>query len=153
MKPPVLSARFTWADVQASATAVSKGIDNALPDDLAVNAARTCFALECVEGLVGPVTVTSWYRCLALNTAVGGSKTSAHMKGLAVDFQPKDVTLVVAYERIRASSLPFDQVIIERTATGAAWIHLGLSEGKPRREALSATGTQGNMTFQRVAAG
>lgn len=32
-----------------------------------------------------PFPVTSWYRCVNHNKKVGGSPTSSHMKGLAVD--------------------------------------------------------------------
>jgi zinc D-Ala-D-Ala carboxypeptidase len=155
MKPAVLSARFTWADVQASATAKAKGIDNALPDELVVNAARTAQILESVEALLGGITVSSWFRCPALNAAVGGKPDSKHQLALAADFVPVNVSLPVAFERIRASVLPYDQLIVERVASGSAWIHLGLSLAPPRREALSASGPQlgGAMTFQRVAVG
>lgn len=155
MKPPFLSPKWTWADVQRSATATAIGIDNTLPDDLAVNAARTAQTLECVEALVGPVKINSWYRCDALNQQVGGSRTSAHMSALAVDFEPVNYSLPVAFERLKASTIPYDQLIIERTKSGAAWIHLGLSLAAPRRQALSAEGATlgGPMTFTRVHAG
>lgn len=38
-----------------------------------------------------PLIITSGYRSDALNKAVGGSKTSAHRFGLAVDVVPKDM--------------------------------------------------------------
>lgn len=155
MKPPVLSARWSWLDVQASATAKAKGIDNTLPDELAVNAGRTAFLLECVDSLLGGIRLNSWYRCDELNDAVGGSKGSVHRLALAGDLEPINVSLDVAFERIKASNLPFDQLIIERTRSGAAWIHIGLSVTAPRREALRANGPAlgGAMAFTRVAPG
>jgi len=38
-----------------------------------------------VEGWAGALTVTSGFRCEKHNKAVGGSRTSSHRKGLAVD--------------------------------------------------------------------
>lgn len=38
-----------------------------------------------------PIIITSGYRSDALNKAVGGSKTSAHRFGLAVDVVPKNM--------------------------------------------------------------
>lgn len=35
------------------------------------------------------ITITSAYRCLAHNTAIGGEKNSQHMKGLATDITVK----------------------------------------------------------------
>lgn len=155
MKPAVLSHRFTWADVQRSATAQAKGIDNTLPDELVVNAARVAQFVECVDALIGGLAITSWYRNPAVNQAVGSKSTSMHLQALAVDLVPVNVSLDVAFERVRASALPYDQVIIERTVSGSAWLHVGLSIGKPRREALRARGATlgGPMTFERVAVG
>lgn len=155
MKPPVLSSIYSWAQVQASATAKAKGIDNTLPDELIVNAGRVAQMLECVQGLIGAITVSSWYRCLLLNAAVGSKPTSMHPLGLAADFIPVNLSLAVAFERIRASVLPYDQLIIESVTSGAvSWIHLGLSLTVPRREALRGQGSTGDtVSFTRVAAG
>ena len=151
-----LTPYFSWAEVTRSETAKAKGIDNAVPVALHDGIVRTAQFMECIRAHLGkPIKVNSWYRCPALNLAVGGSKSSAHMRGLAVDWEPVGMDLLVAFERVRTSSLPFDQLIIERTKDGAAWIHVGLSEGPPRREALQASGAAlgGSMTFTRVALG
>lgn len=155
MKPPVLSALYTWAQVEASATALKHGIANRLPDELIVNAGRVAQILECVQGLVGGIAVSSWFRCPDLNLAVGSKPTSMHLEALAADWLPLNVSLEVAFERIKASALPFDQLIIEGTQSGSAWIHTGLSCSKSRREVLRGNGPQlgGPMTFTRLAAG
>jgi len=95
--------------------------------------------LEKVRQHWGPLWVNSGYRCLELNTAIGGSPTSAHMHGCAADFVPmygwgtSDIA-----EWIMKSTLPYDQVIDEYSTTGN-WIHLGMARpGKePRRQALT----------------
>ena len=152
-----LTPYFSWVEVTRSGTAKAKGIDNSLPTPLHDSVVRTAQFMECIRALLGdkPITVNSWYRCPALNVAIGGSKSSAHMKGLAVDWEPAGMELSAAFDRVAASALPFDQLILERTKDGAAWIHVGLSEGKPRREVLRAQGQTlgGPMSFTRVAIG
>ena len=110
--------------------------------------------MESVRHLLGddPIRVTSWYRCKELNTAIGGSKTSAHMRGLAVDFKPSyKWTLYAAFDKLAQSDIPFDQLIEESTRDGARWIHIGFSEGTPRREVLRAEGARlgGPMSYRR----
>lgn len=138
MKPTIyLSLHFTLDELTASQTAARAGIDNTPPADIMENLKRTAIALEHVRAILGcPVMVSSGYRCPALNAAIGGSKTSAHMRGLAVDFTvpaygpPLKIARVLA-----ASELPFDQLIHEY----GRWVHLGLAEDqvRPRRELLS----------------
>jgi zinc D-Ala-D-Ala carboxypeptidase len=152
----ILSAHFTWQEVTRSPTATRLGINNSLPPELVPNVERTVSLMERIRLLIGgPIKVNSWYRCLALNTAVGGSKTSAHPKGLAVDWEPTLITLAAAFHLVAESGLIFDQLIHEGTRDGADWIHVGLSEGQPRRQVMLATGAVlgGAMSFTRVAAG
>ena len=151
----VLAPHFTFEEVVRSATAARDGIDNAVPEALLGNVYRTAQFLEDVRALIqSPIRITSWYRCLVLNTAIGGSATSRHMLGLAADCQTLALDLVDAFEAIAASALPFDQLIIEQTGDGAKWLHIGLSEGKPRRQVLRAEGSTlgGPMAFTRLAA-
>ena len=152
----VLSANFSWAEVTRSPTATRLGIDNSLPSELVPNVERTVALMEHIRLLIGgPIKVNSWYRCPALNVAVGGSKTSAHPKGLAVDWEPTTISLDTAFHLVAESSLAFDQLIHEGTRDGADWIHLGLSEGPLRRQVMLAAGDAlgGTMHFTRLAAG
>ena len=73
------------------------------------------------QGLAGrQFIITRCYSTPEVNRAVGGSVTSAHVKGLAVDFKvpgmsPRDVVAA-----IRKSGVKFDQLILEPT-----WVHIG----------------------------
>jgi zinc D-Ala-D-Ala carboxypeptidase len=152
---PQLSAHFSWEEAERSETAARRGIDNSVPSVLRGNVELTAGYMEEVRELLGntPLRVTSWYRSPVLNSAIGGSRTSAHMKGLAVDFKPPaGMTLNQAFSIIAASDIPFDQLIEERTRDGAFWIHIGFSLKKPRREVLVAFGQQlgGDMAYRRV---
>ncbi len=152
-----LTTHFSWAEAARSATADAKGIDNTIPDALKANVRRVAEALELVRTALGdhPLRINSWYRCVALNKAVGGSPKSAHMQGLAVDFETDHMLNAKAFELIAKSGLAFDQLIHEQTRSGADWIHFGLSYGLPRQQILAAAGDAlgGPMAFRRVALG
>jgi hypothetical protein len=147
---------FTWAEVTRSPTATRLHINNGIPPELIPNAVYTAEQMEVVRSVLGvPIHVNSWYRSPALNAAVGGAKTSAHMKALAVDFEPRGTPLMEAFHRLSLSSIPFDQLIHEGTRDGADWIHIGFTVGTPRREVLRARGDVlgGLMHFTRVSTG
>jgi len=102
------------------------------------NLRRLAVLLERVRRLLGntPILVSSGYRCPALNAAVGGSRTSAHLAGLAADFTaPGYGNVYQVARRIAQSDIRYDQLIHEY----GAWIHIGLAPGraKPRRQDLS----------------
>lgn len=149
-----LTTNFTPAEVTHSTTAQAQGIDNSLPIELESNVRFTAERMEDVRFLLSrPLRINSWYRCEALNTAIGGSKTSQHKLGLAVDFEPIHMSLSDAFDLIAASTISFDQLIIERTKDGADWIHIGfVRTGNPRRDILKAAGNKlgGPMNFERV---
>lgn len=134
-----LAEHFTWAEVERSRTAVAQQIDNTVPRALYPNVLLMAARMEEIRTLLGDarIEVTSWYRCPALNTAIGSSDQSVHPLGLAVDFRPDGMDLDEAFERIRTSGIPFDQLIIE-TAGASRWIHVGLFR-RPRGDAMTAT--------------
>jgi uncharacterized protein YcbK (DUF882 family) len=69
-----------------SQTAARMGIDNTPTPEILKNLRIMAAKLEEIRSLLGvPVLVSSGYRCPALNKAVGGSKGSAHLLGLAAD--------------------------------------------------------------------
>lgn len=95
--------------------------------------------LVVVEGRVFPITVTSGYRPLWLNRAVGGSRTSAHIDGRAVDCRFVWMSNFDAATFIAGiiDRYPIDQLIYEF----GQWVHIGIApEGQnPRREILTAS--------------
>ena len=132
-----ITEHFSWDEVTFSETAARHGIDNNPPDELLPNIQRMANFMEQVRFVLNgrPIHITSWYRGPELNARIGGSKTSAHMKGLACDFvcpslgNPKRVC-----EEIAQSNLDFDQLISEGPGR---WVHIGLAEGN-RRQILTA---------------
>jgi hypothetical protein len=89
--------------------------------------------LEPVRSKFGPVSIHSGYRSKAVNEAIGGSKTSQHMKGEAADFHCPAAKLEdIMRWIVTESGLHYGQVILEgHTAGEPTWIHLSL--GAPYR--------------------
>lgn len=92
-----------------------------------------------------PITVSSGYRPVKLNNAVGGSKTSAHLTGLAADVHTgnNDSDNLKIVDALLSLNIPFDQVIIEYPKfdssgriVSAKWIHIGLSKTTNRKQLL-----------------
>ena len=129
-----LSSNFSLSDLIRSETAEERGIDNTPPPEIVENLRRLAAGLEKVRALLGaPLEISSGYRCAALNEAVGGSSTSQHMQGLAVDFEcPAFGTPLEIADAIGRSGLVFDQCILEY----GRWVHLSFSDA-PRRRLLT----------------
>ena len=90
------------------------------------------------------IRITSGFRSAAVNAAVGGSKTSAHRKGMAADIQPwkntkANMLALAKLCRDWATTLssPVDQVIIYtpdgKDNENIKWIHIGFSDN-PRHQ-------------------
>lgn len=127
---------ITKQEVSLSQTAVRKNIDNTIPDSLFSN------AIELNENIVQAVRkqfpdvyISSWYRSPKLNKAIGGSPTSQHMEGRAVDLIGKDNTAIFHFIK---DNLPFDQLIWEFGDKAPAWVHVSYDEKKNRKQALKA---------------
>lgn len=134
-----LTDHFTLDEMILSETAARRGLSNMPgPDELA-NLKRTAEVLEQVRALVGkPIMVSSGYRSPEVNKAVGGSKTSAHVKGLAADINCPGIKPAALAAIIKTSSIAFDQLILEFDA----WVHIGIAKDHPRGELLTIrTGT------------
>lgn len=115
-----LSPHFILNEMLVSQTAARKGISN-LPNEGQVKRMKfLCnYILEPIrKGLrlkknpKAYVIITSGFRTEELNKAIGGSKTSQHMKGEAVDFYAYGVKLFDVFKYIICDSgIEFDQCI------------------------------------------
>lgn len=133
---------FSYKEFQRSATADRLKIDNCIP------AGSKCNITALVDNVLDPLreawgkplTVTSGYRCPALNKAVGGSRTSQHITGQAADISTGNIVdNARLFHLIIDSKLPFDQLIFEKgdINVGPAWVHVSYrSDGKNRRQIL-----------------
>jgi hypothetical protein len=129
--PTPLSAHFALEELTATE---HRGFDNTAPTDVVATLRETAARMEGVRRLLGDrvISVSSGYRCRALNRAVGGSRTSAHLTGHAVDFNCYGFGDPLAVCRaIAESDLAFDQLIEEGT-----WCHVSF-DPRLRRQVLT----------------
>lgn len=132
---PQLSPHFSLAEMTYSETALRMNIPNTPSPQIVENLTRLCERLEEVRTLLGgPMIISSGYRCLELNRAIGSSYTSAHIKGLACDFTcPQAGDPKTICRKIIASPIKYDQVIWEY----GAWVHFALAENEERMMVLT----------------
>lgn len=129
-----LSPHFTLDELTVSQTAARLGLDNDPGPEVLAALKRTALGLEAVRVRLGgaPILVSSGYRSPAVNAAVGGSPSSQHMRGEAVDFtSPRFGTPRQIVDALADSDVPYDQLILEF----GRWVHISFS-GTPRRHAL-----------------
>lgn len=127
---------FKLSEFFDSRTALLKGIDNRPPanEEAEILANIEALAVNVLdparEAFGSPIIISSGYRCKELNKAVGGSKTSQHMRGEASDLKsPNNLKLFNILK-----GFEFDQLIWEK---GGAWVHVSYKRnGKNRKQIL-----------------
>lgn len=128
---------FTLNELTKSDTAIRKGINNTPNAEQIKNLeALVNYILDPLRKYYGkPIIVTSGFRCKELNNIVGGSKTSDHMTGCAVDIRTVQDTKEEnkkLFDLALKLNLPFDQLIDEYNYD---WVHISYSP-KNRRQVL-----------------
>lgn len=92
-----------FPDVARNMQLSSKIIENAI------------FLLDCcwqkVRDEFGPIDVLSFYRDIELNTLVGGSRNSDHLKGTAMDGSAVNIENELVFKWIVDVKLPYRQAI------------------------------------------
>lgn len=132
-----LSKNFSLEELTVSQNAARLGLRNVPGKADQTNLKRLAeTVLQPLRDKLGrPVVVTSGYRAPAVNRAVGGSSTSAHMFGCAADIHVPGMSSAELMKQIRKMNLPVDQVIDEF----GSWVHVGIAaSGAPRHQYLIA---------------
>lgn len=133
-----LAKNFTLAEFTASTKAKQLRLDNTPDEKALANLHKIAAVLQVIRDALGkPISVTSGYRSPKVNAAVGGSATSAHMKGLAADIKVNGMLAHDLASFINGLNLDLDQLILEYPDTPNQWVHVGLSEGKNRGQVLT----------------
>lgn len=131
---------FTLKEMIASAAATREGIDNT--PGLQETEALTALVedvLDPLREMYGhPIHVTSGYRCEALNKAVGGAKTSQHLRGEAADIHTGKRGENAKLYRLIEKYYDYDQLIWEHgTDQEPSWVHVSYkAEGGNRKQTL-----------------
>jgi len=132
-----ISAHITLEEATRSQTAIRNKIDNT-PDEATI-ARMKLVAEACFEPLREwygkPLKVSSFYRSEALNKAVGGSKTSQHVKGEAIDIDTGSRAENLKLLEWAKANLVFDQLISEfPNEQGPSWVHISFSKSGNRNQ-------------------
>ena len=139
-----LTENFSLAEMIVSPTAKRLGLSNTPTAEHIENMRYCCEKiLEPVRAHFGkPVQINSSYRAPLVNKAVGGSKTSQHVNGQAIDFEVPGVDNKKVADWV-ADNLEFDQVILEFYTAGdknSGWVHASIKkEGGNRKLRMIAS--------------
>lgn len=136
-----ISPHFTWNEMLQSNTASRLGISNQPSLFAASNLTRLAYmGIEPVRKHFGkPARVTSGYRSPSLNRAIGGSVTSNHSIGCAVDFELTDVDNYDVALWMTKNLPEFDEIILE-AYTGepnSGWIHCAIRPENNRHRTMT----------------
>ena len=138
-----ISKHISYKEGTYSNTATRRGIDN-IPNkeqlsNMEIIAEKVFEPLR--EWVGGPIRINSFYRGPDLNKAIGGSSSSQHCKGQAVDIDDTSCkkTNAEMYAWIK-ENLDFDQMIWEfGTEANPNCVHVSyVSEDKNRNRCLKA---------------
>lgn len=139
-----LSPNFTYFECTRSATAEKHGINNTPSTEALGNMVFLCNkVLEPLRAYFGkPVKINSMYRSVATNRLIGGSPSSQHCKGEAVDCELDGVPNKSIADWV-SEHLPFDQIILEfynpKEGANSGWVHISIKRtGTNRRNKLIA---------------
>jgi zinc D-Ala-D-Ala carboxypeptidase len=135
-----LTEHFTLEEFTRSQRGARRGIKN-VPNTSQIHSMTSLclLILERIRDITEmPISISSGYRCPALNRLVGGSRGSQHMKGEAADIYINGITPKWLFDTIRKTDLPFDQLILENPDADG-WVHISYTtRHPPRREVLIA---------------
>ena len=138
-----ISDHISYQEATKSNTAIRNGIRNKPNAEQLGNMQRLAEAIfEPLRKHFGvPIRVNSFFRSKKLNTAVGGSKTSSHTKGQAIDIDDVlgGVTNAMMFHYIK-EHIDFDQLIWEfGDNKNPDWVHVSyVSQFQNRRQVLRA---------------
>lgn len=116
---------FTLEEFTRSSTAQRLKIDNTPSDEVIRNIKYGVqMVLDPLRRILQtPITITSGYRCSALNKAVGGVSNSWHTKGNAADIRVKNEEEAKAIFQVLKTLSSVDTVLFEHSAN-SIWMHV-----------------------------
>ena len=134
-----LSEHFTLGEVTKSRHTEVYNI----PSHVAIeNLKRVCAWLEELRVRAKtPIVINSGYRSPQLNKKLGGSPTSNHLTGCAVDIRVAGIEQAIRYAVILMdyadeTKQDYDEIIIEKNCRGAIWLHFAVRPRDNRRKTM-----------------
>jgi hypothetical protein len=151
-----ISTHLNLAEVTRSDSAKRHGIDNTPTAEHLEN--FKLLAEKVFEPIrlhfKTPIFISSGYRSKALNDFIGGSASSQHCKGQAIDIDMDGskggVTNKMVFDFI-VSRLDFDQCIHEfGTDANPDWVHVSYAKTGNRKQKLKAVRVGGKTVYQTI---
>ena len=136
-----ISKHISWHEGTYSRTGERKDLDNTPNEDqlkCMKEVAENLFE-PLREWVGGAIKINSFFRGEPVNTAIGGSTRSQHMKGQAIDIDDTfgHKTNAEMYHYIK-DNLDFDQMIWEfGTDKNPNWLHISWVSHRPNRKKLT----------------
>ena len=147
-----LSENFSLKEMTKSQTALRRGIENEPGEEEQANLQQLCEqVLQKVRNHFGkPVTVNSGYRSPELNSAIGGSTTSDHCKGMAADIEIPGVSNYELADWIQ-NNCEFRQLILEFYTPGvpdSGWVHVSYNYEENLKKVMTAMKEDGKTVYK-----
>jgi uncharacterized protein YcbK (DUF882 family) len=147
-----LSTNLSLAEVTRSETAKRRGISNMPTAEHIENFKKLAINIfqPIREHFGKPILISSGYRSAELNKAIGGSLSSQHCSGEAIDIDMDgtDITNKQIFDYIK-DNLTFDQTIAEYPENGhIEWVHVSFAANRSqRKQILVAKKVNGKTTY------
>ncbi|PCI94912.1 MAG: hypothetical protein COB15_12725 [Flavobacteriales bacterium] len=151
-----ISKHISYKEGTHSNTATRRRMRNE-PDEVQLKAMKL-LSKEVFEPLRAhfdqPIRVNSFFRSAALNKAIGGSRTSQHCSGEAIDIDATNgVTNKQLFDYIK-DNLDFDQLIWEfGTDKNPDWVHVSYTETRANRKQILKAVKDGKPVYQIIEKG
>jgi len=135
------SKHVSWKEGTYSRTGERLGLDNT-PNEKQIECMKDIsenLFEPLREWVGGPIKINSFFRGRKVNTAIGGSTRSQHMKGQAIDIDDTfgHKTNAEMYHYIK-DNLDFDQLIWEfGDDENPNWLHISWVSHRPNRKKLT----------------
>ena len=134
-----ISKHISYEEATYSDTAKAKNISN-VPNEVQL-AAMQLVAEKCFEPLREwydkPIKINSFFRSVELNKAVKGSKTSDHVKGMAIDLDAGSNAENLKLFNWLKENAEFKQLIHEYgDKSGPEWVHISYDANNLKTQIL-----------------
>jgi len=148
-----ISKYVTYKEVTKSNQATALKLANIPNSEQLINLRLVCAKIfdPLREHFGIPIGISSGFRSVELNSKIGGSKSSQHCQGKALDIDGDifgGISNKLIFEYIR-KSCTFDQLIWEFGSENSPdWVHVSYNEGNNRKQVLRAVKIGGKTVYQ-----
>jgi zinc D-Ala-D-Ala carboxypeptidase len=140
-----LSKHVTLAEFENSPTATTHGINNKMNESQIASAKLLCEnVFEPLRLYLNiPIKISSGFRSVQVNRKIGGSTSSQHCKGEAMDIKIDAKGFYFIKDK-----LEFDQLIWEfGNDEQPSWVHVSYKKSGNRKQVLKATKRNGKTIY------